>query len=460
LKEITFLKQNYQKWQQFEDLLNSNLGQNPDALADLFIRITDDLSWAHTFYPGSNTEKYLNDLAARIHQEIYKNKKEKSSRLITFWTQEIPRTMAKHRLNLLIVFMIFAVSVWIGAISAQHDPKFVRIILGDRYVDETLERMTHNDPLGVYKGDSQFAMFFQIAVNNSLVALFCILAGLFGWMGVALMQFRNGVMLGAFLYFLGEHGYFHEAMLTVWIHGVIEIFCILVAGAAGMAFGNGLWFPGAWPRGVSFARGAREALRIGVGLIPFFFLAAFFEGFVTRYTEMNDYGRMAIIATTFIFVNYYFVVLPALIVYRKKSEEDSLLKRVFAWTAIGISILLALPGMLIFRPTLRIILGMFRDGDDTFLSTKRFNPNGLSLMVLGWLLIALPALAFGMQLETGILADRSTFQFFILCYLTASYLMVRGLFVLNKEEEVDLKIERKDFGKTEEYERSASTTKI
>jgi len=104
MKEITFLKQNYQKWQQFEDLLNSNQGQNPDALADLFIRITDDLSWAHTFYPGSNTEKYLNDLAARIHQEIYKNKKEKRSRLISFWTQEIPRTMAKHRLNLLIVF--------------------------------------------------------------------------------------------------------------------------------------------------------------------------------------------------------------------------------------------------------------------------------------------------------------------------------------------------------------------
>ena len=77
-----------------------------------------------------------------------------------------------------------------------------------------------------------------------------------------------------------------------------------------MALGNGLWFPGAWPRGVSFMRGAREALKIGIGLVPFFFLAAFFEGFITRYTEMNDYMRMAIIFTSLIFVVWYFVVWP------------------------------------------------------------------------------------------------------------------------------------------------------
>ena len=55
---------------EFENLLNKGDFNDPDALADLFVRITDDLSWARTFYPGSNTEKYLNDLAARIHQEI------------------------------------------------------------------------------------------------------------------------------------------------------------------------------------------------------------------------------------------------------------------------------------------------------------------------------------------------------------------------------------------------------
>ena len=71
MKEITFLRQNYQRWMEFENLLNKGDFNDPDALADLFVRITDDLSWARTFYPGSNTEKYLNDLAARIHQEIY-----------------------------------------------------------------------------------------------------------------------------------------------------------------------------------------------------------------------------------------------------------------------------------------------------------------------------------------------------------------------------------------------------
>ncbi|HLG03306.1 MAG TPA: stage II sporulation protein M, partial [Bacteroidia bacterium] len=184
MKEITFLKQNYEQWQKFEDMLNSPQGSDPDALADLFVRITDDLSWAHTFYPGSNTEKYLNDLAARIHQEIYKNKKEKRARLFRFWTNEIPDIMSRNRKNLLIAFLLLAVSAWIGVISSKHDTAFVRLILGDGYVDLTLENMARGDPMGIYKDENAFLMFFQIALNNSYVALVCILAGMFNWLGV------------------------------------------------------------------------------------------------------------------------------------------------------------------------------------------------------------------------------------------------------------------------------------
>jgi len=79
--------------------------------------------------------------------------------------------------------LIFVLSVWIGVISAQHDPKFVRIILGNDYVDMTLDNMSKGDPLGVYKGDNQFVMFLQIALNNSRVALFCM--WLEFWAGLA-----------------------------------------------------------------------------------------------------------------------------------------------------------------------------------------------------------------------------------------------------------------------------------
>ncbi len=435
MKEITFLKQNHEKWLQFEALLNSNERNNPDALADLFIRITDDLSWAHTFYPGSNTEKYLNDLAAQIHQEIYKNKKEKRSRIITFWTDEIPRLMAKHRKNLLIVFLIFGMSTWIGAISAKHDEGFVRIILGDNYVDETLARMDDGDPLGVYKSENQFVMFLGIAMNNSMVALVCIVAGMFGWMGVAMFQFRNGVMLGAFFYFLCSHGFAKEATLTVWIHGTIEIWCIVVAGAAGMALGNGLWFPGAWPRGVSFMRGAREALKIGVGLIPFFFLAAFFEGFVTRYTGMNDYMRMALIFTSLVFVVWYFIVWPFFADGKYKNKDAAFLY-----------LLGPLPAGLFFLTKL--------------LRKIPASPKTIFLILVGGLFTFLPILAMVMNLIVKGPIDSAAVIFFGICLLLGIMMLVFAFLGRGKVEEDDLVITRKNSVKTDEYERSTSATKI
>lgn len=432
MKEITFLKQNHEKWLQFEALLNSNERNNPDALADLFVRITDDLSWAHTFYPGSNTEKYLNDLAAQIHQKIYKNKKEKRSRLISFWTDELPRIMAKHRMNLLIVFLIFAVSTWIGVISAQHDENFVRIILGDNYVDETLNRMKDGDPLGIYKGENQFVMFLAIALNNSRVALLCIVIGVFGWLGVAYLQFSNGVMLGSFFYFLFSQGFAREATLTVWIHGTIEIWCIIIAGVGGMALGNGLWFPGAWPRSVSFMRGAREAIKIGIGLVPFFFLAAFFEGFLTRYTQMNDYMRMAIIFTSFIFVIWYFVVWPFFADEKYKQHGAK--------------------GAFFLSPNLFFLTKLFRKMPVT--------RKAVFLLFVGALLILLPVLAMVMNFITKTNADPVGILFFAFCIVLGVLCFVFAWLGRGKVEEEDLAITRKNSAKADDYERSASTTKI
>ncbi len=432
MKEITFLKQNHEKWQQFEALLGSTKGQDPDALADLFIRITDDLSWARTFYPGSNTEKYLNGLAARVHQEIYKNKKERRSRIVSFWMKELPLLMAKNRLNFFITFLLFGVSVWIGVISAQHDEGFVRIILSDAYVDMTLDNIDKGDPLGVYKMENQFVMFLGIALNNSMVALMCIVAGLLGWIGVAIMQFRNGVMLGAFSYFLYAHGAGYESYLTVWIHGVIEIWCIVVAGAAGMAFGKGLWFPGAWPRGTAFMRSTREALKIGIGLVPFFFLAAFFEGFLTRYTAMHDAGRLVLIGGSLVFMVWYFIVYPFFV---ERKKEGGLL-------------------MLHSIPLLGRLLRTARMGNRIVTQKMVF------LLTIGFLLSVLSSVSLFMQFTTDVDADLFTNFFLAFSFILGVGCIVFALLTRTLVEEEEFVIDRKGSGKEAVYERNAGAVKV
>lgn len=447
---------------EFENLLNAGNFEDPDALAELFVRITDDLSWARTFYPGSNTEKYLNDLAARIHQEIYKNKKEKRSRILTFWSRELPTVMRKQHISLYVALLIFAVSVWIGVISAANDESFVRLILGDSYVDMTLENMKSGDPLGVYKQDSQFMMFFQIAVNNALVAILCIMAGMLHWIGVGFMMFRNGVMLGAFFYFLSVQGFMEEAFLTVWIHGVIEIWCIIVAGAGGIALGNALWFPGAWPRGEAFMRGAREAMKIAIGLIPFFFLAAFFEGFVTRYTEMNDGVRMTIIFTSLVFVLWYFIFFPYVLGMRGKAREVASMVHnkvtlVFMWLAIVLT-----------APLSPVMLAIIKVNDkgrrvpalEYLTRVREINPVTMSRLLLGMLLLLLPTIAFVMQMVTGKYPEATTYIFFALCYLGGLSMIVWAAYMSNKFEEDELQIERSSKVRDTHYESKGTTVKV
>ena len=310
MKEITFLKQNADKWQQFEQMISVKGGSNPDLMADLFIQLTDDLSYAKTNYPNAKTTKYLNSLAARVHQEIYKNKKEKKSRIITFWKYELPFIFKNSHKQLLYAFIIFAVAMLIGIVSAAYDDNFVRLILGDSYVNMTLDNIDKGDPLAVYKSMNQVNMFIGITVNNIYVSFMCFAMGLLFSIGSGYMLFSNGIMLGSFQYFFYSKGLLLQSVLIIWIHGTLEISAIIISGCAGLVMGNSILFPGTYSRGASFVRGAKQGVKIAVGLVPIFITAAFFEGFVTRYSQMPMWLSLTIIGSSLTFIIWYFIIYP------------------------------------------------------------------------------------------------------------------------------------------------------
>jgi len=75
MREASFVKQNKEKWIEFENALENNAKINPDDLASYYIQLTNDLSYARTYYPESKTLLYLNSLASQAHQKIYITKK-------------------------------------------------------------------------------------------------------------------------------------------------------------------------------------------------------------------------------------------------------------------------------------------------------------------------------------------------------------------------------------------------
>src|SRR3546814_13696006 len=102
-------------------------------------------------------------------------------------------------------------------------------------------------------------------------------------------------MLGAFQFFFYQKGLSLTSVLSIWIHGTLEISAIIIAGSAGLVMGNSLLFPGTWSRLESFRRGARRGSKIVIGLVPEFITVALLEGFVTRNPDMPRWMSVSII---------------------------------------------------------------------------------------------------------------------------------------------------------------------
>jgi len=310
MREAAFVKIHKDRWQLFEDVLAKKQELSPDKLSDLYIEITDDLSYAKTFYPKSNTVIYLNSIASSAHQKIYKTKKEGKNRIISFFKTEFPLEFYTYHKQLAIAFIVFAFFTIVGMYSASEDGDFVRLILGDNYVNMTLENIEKGDPMAVYKGDDETSMFIAITINNIKVAMMAFVYGMLLAVGTLFIMMQNGIMLGSFLYLFYDNDLLWESSRTIWIHGTIEISVIIIAGCAGLVLGNGILFPKTYTRLESFKRSVKAGLKIMVSTIPFFIIAGFLEGFVTRHTEMPDWLAILIIVASLVLIIYYYVIYP------------------------------------------------------------------------------------------------------------------------------------------------------
>ncbi len=325
MREVAFIKQNKEKWLNFEKAIFGKNLKNPDELASLYIQLVNDLSYAQTYYPKSKTILYLNNLAAKAFQKIYKTKREDTNRFIHFWKTEVPLIVHEYRRYVLYAFIIFLSFVSIGALSAAHDDSFVRLILGDSYVNMSLENIEAGDPVAVYKSGSNWGSAIGITINNLFVGIKSFIYGVFGGLGTGYVLLYNGIMVGAFQYFFHQEGVLWESVRGIWIHGSMEIFAIVIEGAAGLILGASILFPKTYSRITSFKMGVKNGVKILISTFPFTIAAGFLEGYVTRYSNiMPNWLSVGIILVTLSLISFYYLVYP-FIVNRKLKKAYAII---------------------------------------------------------------------------------------------------------------------------------------
>ena len=309
MRETGFIKQNKEKWDKFEKVLKQDK-KDPDELSQLFVEVTDDLSYSRTFYPNRSVRVYLNNLSQQVFYNIYKNKKGTTNRFVLYWREEVPMLIYESRYSFLVAFIFFMLAIGIGALSSAYDPDFPRVILGDSYVEMTMENIEKGDPMAVYKNSSELDMFLRITLNNLRVAFYTFIAGAFFLVGTLFVLLYNGIMVGSFQYFFYDQDVFMESFLTIWLHGTIEISSIIIAGAAGLTLGRGLIFPGTYSRIQAFQISARKGIKIMMSIVPLFIIAGFIEGYFTRHTDAPDIIRFGVILFSAAYILLYYVAYP------------------------------------------------------------------------------------------------------------------------------------------------------
>lgn len=327
MREVYFIKQNKEKWLGIEQVVQGKIKKNPDDLSSLYINLVNDLSFAQTYYPKSNTTVYLNHLSSQIFQKIYKTKRVEENRLIYFFKTEVPLIVYENRRYLIYSFLFFIFFMLIGVLSARYDNDFANLILSEGYVNMTIENIKNGNAVGVYQDGSTWGSTIGITFNNIIVGAKLYIYGIFGGLGTLYLLMHNSIMVGTFQYFFYQHGALGDSARGIWLHGAFEIFSMVVEGMCGLILGTSILFPKTLSRFNSFKNGFKNSFKIFLSTVPFTICAGIIEGYVTRHAlNMPLSLNLFIIFGCLGIIGFYYFIYPHIVNRRVKNTiNDAIL---------------------------------------------------------------------------------------------------------------------------------------
>ncbi|HEX7903399.1 MAG TPA: stage II sporulation protein M [Chitinophagaceae bacterium] len=306
MREALFIKKNKDRW-----LRNQQApSDDPDEMAKDFTQLVEDLAYAKTFYPSGKVTHFINAEASRIYLDIYKNRKEESNRLITFWKYDLPLILRKHYKTMLFSLIVFLLFFVFGFFASRQDYSFNRSVLGEEYVRMTERNIANGNPFGVYEYGNPVLSWLHIMINNIRFSLLVFVLGLFCGIPSIYFLCKTAVMVGVFDQLFAFNNLGADFWLVVFVHGTLEITAIVIAAGAGIVIGKSFLFSGTIKRMDAFKKGAKDGTKLMIGLMPVFALAAFFEGFITRLYNDISILTTVIFTVSVAFVIWYFIIYP------------------------------------------------------------------------------------------------------------------------------------------------------
>ncbi len=321
LKSYRFREERQADWVKLDRILtraeNSGVAGLSDddmtALPRLYRQAVSSLSVARSISLDQNVIAYLESLCTRAYFFVYGARTSLGERIVSFFRRDWPGAVSRAVLPTLLS-TLFLIGGWLLAfLLCLQDMEWFwtfhghAAALDGRTPDATVEflRSTIYTDRSEIDDGALTAFSGYLFNNNAQIALFSFALGFAFGIPTAWLLTYNGVMIGALYAVFWDKGLGYEFTGWLMIHGVTELFAIILAGAGGFMIGGAVAFPGNRTRLASARNAGQGAANIAMGCVIMLVIAAILEGF-GRQLINSDEVRYTIAGFTLLLWLAYF----------------------------------------------------------------------------------------------------------------------------------------------------------
>jgi uncharacterized membrane protein SpoIIM required for sporulation len=308
LKSTRFREEREAGWKKLESLLvrveRGAAAQLSDedllAIPVLYRAALSSLSVARAISLDRSLLDYLESLCARAYFVVYGVRGTIWSSLGRFFLEDWPAAARALWKETLISggLMLLGVLLGYGLVTTQpdwFDAFMPPALAAGRDPSASVETLRQTLYMHKTEGLSVFASF--LFTHNASVCLMSFALGFAFGLPTAFLVVSNGCALGAFIALFASKGLGLQVGGWLGIHGVTEIFAVVLAGAAGFHIGWATAFPGEKARLDAAAAAGRRAGALMGGVLVMLLCAGMLEG-LGRQLIQDDITRYAIAGAT------------------------------------------------------------------------------------------------------------------------------------------------------------------
>jgi uncharacterized membrane protein SpoIIM required for sporulation/uncharacterized RDD family membrane protein YckC len=283
------------RWDEFQAMaeraaragLDSFAAEELPDFAARYREVAADLARARTYRADPPVLVRLERLVAAGHNALYRDKRRTGLLVWRFVVRECPAAVVEAWRTVLLAFLVFALPAAGGFLLLRERPALAEQVLPDVLLERAEAgqlRQAEGKGYVEEKAERRPLIASKIMTNNITVAFNCFAGGIFAGVGSLVLLAYNGLSIGAVSGHFANVGLLGYLWTFVIGHGVLELFAIWVAGAAGFLLGRALIAPGDLPRSEALTLAGRLALRMIGTVVVLLVIAGLIEGFVSAST--------------------------------------------------------------------------------------------------------------------------------------------------------------------------------